>query len=712
MKVVTQANAIENVEENKINKKSEKKSGKRIGYNYIIVKSLKESPKNDVITCLYIKSLTNFGFCVIKEGTFGDTKDKHGRDIKTRLEWQKQLHLSLQDKVRMPRFLGSFEENGNYYLVLERIRGKSLYKACRENSRGLREGLITGNKLGLQFLGYMVQLINLLEILHWHQVVHLDVTAKNFIITPSKKMTVIDMELSYSLQDQYPSPPFELGTYGYMSPEQEATQTPAFNQDVFSVAAIILQIWTGISPSKLTSSPIEELTEKVNLFIPDKAFANIIVKCMHPTPEYRPTLVEIRKVIIDYTEDIKKKNKRTANKTKKHNRQEILDTIQRAIGTFSSPLLADPENGWFSENTSALQSPDKRKINKGWYTSFQKGACGVIYMLSKANMLGLNVEATKPYIDKGIKLIESKYISRLPDCNPGLFYGGSGIAAVLATSMKEGLVEPQAEYFDWIVRLLEKENNVINFQHGISGQGIANFICLPFLHAEKVKDQLSGYVNRLLQAQRKDGFWPALITGKRDKKSLGFAHGISGLIYFLLKHATFYNDQESLNGAEKGLQWLMKKAIREKDYYRWESFSSREIAPWWYDGGAGIALTFMKAYSLLGDERYKDFATRALYYNDSGFVDNNLGQCYGLCGLGEVYLEAFRTFQSEEWLERATWITDVLMHVKFEHSAHGLYWIIEHERQPVVDFGFGNSGVIHYLLRYVFPQRIEFPMSV
>ncbi len=42
--------------------KAEKKSGKRIGFNYIILKSLKESKKNDVVKCIYIKGITNFGF--------------------------------------------------------------------------------------------------------------------------------------------------------------------------------------------------------------------------------------------------------------------------------------------------------------------------------------------------------------------------------------------------------------------------------------------------------------------------------------------------------------------------------------------------------------------------------------------------------------------------------------------------------------------------
>ncbi|TWV99321.1 hypothetical protein [Chitinophaga pinensis] len=89
---------------------------------------------------------------MIKEGCSGDSKDSHGRDIKDRLLWQKELHQLLQDKVRIPRYIDSFEENGNYYLVIERIKGKSLTQRLKENSDKIREGLISKNKTGRRFL--------------------------------------------------------------------------------------------------------------------------------------------------------------------------------------------------------------------------------------------------------------------------------------------------------------------------------------------------------------------------------------------------------------------------------------------------------------------------------------------------------------------------------------------------------------------------------
>jgi serine/threonine protein kinase len=687
-----------------------KKGGKRIGYNYIILRSLKESQKNDVVTCLYIKSLTNFGVCVIKEGTYGDTKDKQGRDIKDRLMWQKQVHETLKGKVKLPRLLGSFEENGNYYLVLQRIRGISLYKACRDAGNNLREGLITGNKLGMKFLDYMLQLIELLSTLHSHQIVHRDVTASNFMISPAGKVAVIDMELSYSLETNFPDPPFQLGTYGYMSPEQEVTAMPTIEQDVFSIGAILIQIWTGILPSKITDIPFAELSDKVRFLIPDKEFATIVLNCLNSEPLLRPKLRKVSEIIREYKNDRKNKIIRNTNSIKEFTREEILNTIQQTIKTLGSPLMTDDEKGWFSENSKNSQYADKRKINKGWFASFHKGACGVIYLLSKANLLGMDITSTKPSIEKGLKLIEIKYCNNLNETHPGLHFGGSGIAAILAESIRAKLLEPHDIYIEWMNRLLEKDNELLGFQYGIAGQGIANWLCYPFLDSKKAQERLGEYAGRILFGQEPDGSWIRSKSGKKKRTTRGFAHGVAGIIYFLLEYANFSKNALALKAAEKGLQWLIKKSIHVGNRVYWRSSNDKEISPWWCEGAAGIAMAFLKAYSILGVGKYKEFASMALYNHNAAVIDNNLSQCHGLSGLGEIYLEMYRVSQNEEWLNRSRWIVQVLMNLKRQHTCHGPYWLVQNEREPTADFMVGNSGVIHFLLRSCYPDKVGFPL--
>ncbi len=102
------------------------------------------------------------------------------------------------------------------------------------------------------------------------------------------------------------------------------------------------------------------------------------VACMQNT---RPTLTAVRRVIMDYMDDLKKKRNRPLNKNVVIGKSEILHTIQRSINTLTSPLLADKEKGWFSENKKMPLPADKKKINKGWYASFHQGGSGVMYTL-------------------------------------------------------------------------------------------------------------------------------------------------------------------------------------------------------------------------------------------------------------------------------------------------------------------------------------------
>jgi serine/threonine protein kinase len=691
--------------------KAEKKTGKRIGYNYIILKSLKESQKNDVVKCLYIKSLTKFGICVIKEGTFGDNKDREGRDIKDRLIWQKQLHEQLSDKVRLPKLLGSFEENDNYYLVIERIRGKSLYKVYQKAGRKMREGLISGNRNGIVYLDYMIKLVGLMEALHKQQIVHRDVSINNFMITPSGKVAVIDMEMSYSLSQNLPSPPFQLGTYGYMSPQQENCESPSLQDDIFSVGAILFQMWTGISPIKIVNSPIEEIFEKIYSFIPDKEFAEIIIQCLDPAPDKRPSLHKIGLVISNYKNDRKAKRIRQVSVPIKIEKSRIIDTIQQAILTLSSPLLADKQNGWFSEDSSKPVLHDKKKINKAWYSSFYKGAAGILYTLSRSKQTGFDISSNNSHIQAGIDLIEKKYIARITEKSPSLHFGSSGIAASLSTAIRENVIQPQAIYFEWIRQLISVENSDLTYLSGLAGQGLAHWQCQPFLHEEQMEKRLARYASTLLENQEKDGSWHFGKTLKQKKSTKGFARGMAGILYFLLEYAIQYQDREVMEAAIGGLERLKKTAKKDKETIYWLSSAKKKIDPWWCEGAPGIAMTFMKAYSLLGDPEYKKYASGALLNNPADLLSGNLSQCHGLSGLGELYLEAYHLFREDIWLERANWIAKTIIHLKKTHKSHGPYWLVEeHERHPVADFMTGNSGIIHFLIRYCFPEQVPFPL--
>lgn len=669
-----------------------------------------------MVKCLYIKSLTNWGFCVIKEGSYGDTKDKNGRDIIDRLKWQKQLHEQLQDKIRMPRLLGHFEERGNYYLVIGHVQGKALQKVIWEKRKELRNSIISGGKLGMQFLDYLIQISDILSILHAQGIVHRDATPNNYMIMPGGKVALIDMEMCYSLKTQFPTPAFQLGTYGYMSPQQEATQIPTTAEDIFALGAIILQIWSTVSPGKLINEPMEALQKKVVFFIPDNQVANIVIRCLLPEDISRPTAKEISQTLQEYKTDLKYKAVRPVQQIELFDRAAILVTIQETINTLSSPLFADTVKGWFSDDIKPSVQADKHKLHKMWYASYNRGIAGIIYMLSQAKKVGLDIDITLPFIEKGLDLVRGKYINRIERASAGLHFGSTGIAAMLALAIRQGLVEASAEHLGWMDMLLEKSNTSLNMTSGVAGQGIANLVGRSFISQQRLHERLYNYANFLISKQNPSGCWHSgyyrqkYTKRKKKRVTRGFVEGMAGIVYFLLEYGHRYQHKESLETAQKGLHWLIKEAKHKRGTVQWTSARNKELDYGWADGTAGIALTFIHAYQLTNTPVYRQYAEMALYSISADITDSNIGQRNGLSGLGEVYLEAYKVFKTEEWLQRAGWIAQVIMQLKKQHPKYGSYWLVEHERQPVANFMIGNAGVMHFLLRYCYPNKIDFPL--
>ncbi|WP_276483743.1 protein kinase/lanthionine synthetase C family protein [Paraflavitalea pollutisoli] len=691
------ASVVEEVQEPASLGKVEKKSGKRIGFNYIIIKSLKESQKNDVVKCLYIKSLTNFGLCVIKEGTQGDSKDEHGRDIQDRLKWQKKLHEQLQGKLRIPRCYGSFEENGNYYLVIERIKGVPLYKLVKGHQRALRAAYREKNALGLKMLRYMRKMALLMAGMHQENIIHRDVTPNNFMIH-GNKVGLIDFELSYSLDLDYPAPPFKLGTYGYMSPEQLRTEIPTKAQDVYALGAVFLFMVTGISTNKILCSEEAGLQQRIAFFVPDKELAGLLQRCLKVDAAQRPTIAEVIEVIDRVIEAPATNGEFIAPVIDK---DEVRQLVQRFIGTLHSELLCDRNRGWFSEHQKMPVKVDKNTINKAWYASLYNGAAGVIYFLSQAKVNGFEVDGFEDAIEQGIVLIRKKYIDRIERASPSLHTGASGIALALSEGMRSGVLGHDAELVEWINLLLQVPNTRLNYSSGVAGQGIAYLGCRDIVLTDKIHQATSAYVSLLLETQEKDGSWNREGDEKKRRATKGYHNGVAGIVAFLLEYSARYDDRAALPAAEAGLAWLMRKANWKRDKVEWLSSQKKRMAPWVREGTAGIAAAFINAFQRTGNIVFKRFAYGALHSFEAELVDGMLSQADGLSGLGEIYLQAAKVFGDDQWFHRAEWIVQVILNLRRDDEAAGPFWLVEGERKPVADLMVGNTGVALFLMKWV-----------
>ena len=195
------------------------KERRRIGKYYLLHSILSDRPKGRTIKAINLKKFA-FNWCIIKEGRMAMGEDEQGREIRDRLIWEKKLMTEFQSIISVPKVIDFLDQDENSYLVTEYIEG-SLFQnavdAVYHNQQTWRHHETTDKR---KLLGYFWLIIELIESMHQHGYIHRDITDSNFIITDSGRIVAIDFELSCSLKDNMPDPPFVMGTEGYASPEQ------------------------------------------------------------------------------------------------------------------------------------------------------------------------------------------------------------------------------------------------------------------------------------------------------------------------------------------------------------------------------------------------------------------------------------------------------------------------------------------------------------
>ncbi|WP_315816512.1 lanthionine synthetase LanC family protein [Paraflavitalea speifideaquila] len=265
-----------------------------------------------------------------------------------------------------------------------------------------------------------------------------------------------------------------------------------------------------------------------------------MLSCLTPEDIARPSAAEVREVLVQYKNDLRNKATRPDNQSGLFSKEEILNTLQHTINTLSTPLLADEGKGWFADDMTPPVGDDKHKLRKQWYASYNRGVTGVMYLLAQAKKAGLDVDVTCPYVDKALELVKLKYINRLAKASGGLHYAADGIAAVLALSVRHGLIEASEEHLDWIDKLLDKNSDFHNMIGGVAGQGMANMVCMAFISPATLRDRLERYAKFLSDKQEANGSWTNGFVKKKyrrrkvKKVNPGFAFGMAGTIYFLL----------------------------------------------------------------------------------------------------------------------------------------------------------------------------------
>ncbi|MDJ0726329.1 MAG: serine/threonine-protein kinase [Prochloraceae cyanobacterium] len=184
--------------------------------------------------------LPNTPLCVVKKLN-PVVKDDDSLTIARRLfSTEAESLQKLGEHPQIPRFLGFFEENEQFYLAQQYIEGHSL-------SEELSSSKIWSE---LEIIELLYDCLNILKFIHAQNVIHRDIKPDNLIRNKeNNRLVLVDFgAVKEAISQSQIIPTIAIGTQGYM-PSEQAMGKPRFNSDIYAVGIIAIQALTGLEVS-------------------------------------------------------------------------------------------------------------------------------------------------------------------------------------------------------------------------------------------------------------------------------------------------------------------------------------------------------------------------------------------------------------------------------------------------------------------------------
>ena len=266
-----------------------------LGKFYLPVQLLRESAKGNIYKAINLRRFA-FEWCLIKQGNPVALDDHFDRDMKDRLLWQKEVINALKGKVYTPYVIDYFSKRDYSYLVMNYAEGECLGNVIRDKFAD-DTWLNISSKEKTELLNLYLQALTIVKTIHEAGFVHRDVTDSNFILLDNGKLCIIDFELSYSLKLGLPNPPFLLGTFGYVAPEQIQHAKPDPKEDIYSLGALLCFVITACKTWEFITGNHQQLKTKLMRLTDERELTNIIMRCLSSSRAERPNVDELIKIV-------------------------------------------------------------------------------------------------------------------------------------------------------------------------------------------------------------------------------------------------------------------------------------------------------------------------------------------------------------------------------------------------------------------------------
>lgn len=649
--------------------------------------------------------------CMIKRARRDAGIDRYGRDARDRLRHEAEVLHRLAPHPSFPIPFELVEQDEDLFLAMQDIEGETLEQYVIK-MRGT--GLFISGK---QIVAWGRELTALLATIHAENFIYRDLKSPNVIVNLEGRICLVDFESAYELTSQVF--PFNGGTRGYISPQQEAGQFPAVTDDVYELGALLYFMATGAEPS-LAPIPLNLLNLPLDLLNPAIAanLANVIARCLHPDPAERFQSMEVLDAALIAIEQ----------------------GVEAVPVPFGSEAVPEPDEDmeWhFRElahqlgNTIcavARSAPNEQGLV--WSSSHEVGS-GIRSLDLNAGNSGVVLALAELVSELGdaehrAVLVEgARWLNIAPHPGglplPGLYVGEAGIgAALLRAGQVLGdlkLIAAALERGQWIASQSYASPDLFN---GTAGR-LRFHILLWDETSESEHLRAAIAAGESLLATAKDASkgglcWtiPPGYNSLSGSAYLGYAHGAAGIADALLDLFEVTSDERFLVAAQGAGRWLARLAVPSLDDgsgLNWPDVEGGTIdGAFWCRGATGIGRFFLHAATLNILSEATNLAERAARTVARSGRWNSPTQCHGLSGNIEFLLDMYRTTSDRAYLTEAWSLARLLQAFGVERDGK-IVWPSESPTTFTPDYMVGYAGVLACLLRLNQPKHLPHQLS-
>ena len=249
------------------------------------------------------------------------------------------------------------EEDGNYYIVMEYIEGKTLKQLLQ------KRGALTLNEV----IDIMTQLTDGLAHAHEAYIIHRDIKPQNIMIEDNGLVKITDFGIAMALNStQLTQTNSVMGSVHYLPPEQANGKGSTVKSDIYSLGILMYELLTGSVPFKGDTAveiALKHMKEKIpsirkqNPTIP-QSVENIVLKATAKNPKNRYD--NVRDMYKDLQTALQRDNeKRLVYEYPENDLEEtkVIPQVTKEIKQVIDKPTAKEED---SENNSVLKEKDEK----------------------------------------------------------------------------------------------------------------------------------------------------------------------------------------------------------------------------------------------------------------------------------------------------------------------------------------------------------------